>query len=107
MSEQFYGMGFATHKPLRPWLRGWDRAWSEVAKKFGDTACEHDGEAWQYMGTYEDRWAHGPDDVTHEFRHRALPPDGLRTMSRVPAETDDWVATREPTGDDLAAEVDF
>lgn len=101
-AEQFFGMGFVTHEPLRPWHRGWDRAWGEVAKKFGDTACEHDGEAWQYMGTY------GPDgDVTHEFRHRALPPDGLRTLFHVPAETDDLVAAREPTGDDLAAEVDF
>ena len=44
----------------------WDDAWAQIARIFGDTACEcpETGEVWQYMGTWNGE---------HEFRHRNLP----------------------------------
>lgn len=67
--------------------RGWDRMWVEIAKKYGGTRCDHEGEAWEYMGSFSEdtgvTW-------THEFRHRALPPRVERTYERVPALADDF-----------------
>jgi hypothetical protein len=60
----------------------WDRAWSEIARRYGDTACEcpATGEMWQYMGTVE-RAGH----LVHEFRHRNLPARNARVYDQVVA----------------------
>ena len=74
-------------KALERKSRGWERAWQVIATKYGDIVCLHEGEAWQYMGSvsYDDgaTWE-------HEFRHRALPPDGARTYEKVAAMADDF-----------------
>lgn len=80
---------------VRRWHRGWDRMWGEIAEAYGDASCLHDGEAWQYMGTYEDSGR-----IVHEFRHRSL--NGKRTLHHVPAETGDWTKAREPTAEEIA-----
>lgn len=90
--------GRPTLKPLRRWHRGWERAWNVVKAAYGDTACRHDGEAWQYMGSY---MLGDENNAVHEFRHRALPPHGERTTHHVPAQADDWENEREPTAEDL------
>ena len=46
---------------------GWSRAWACLTAEFGDPACEHEGEVWQYMGT-----AIEGETGRHEFRHRNL-----------------------------------
>jgi hypothetical protein len=47
---------------LLPFMIGWHRAWSVLAKRCGDVAvADADGERWQYMGTSDGR---------HFFRHR-------------------------------------
>jgi hypothetical protein len=69
--------------------RGWGRMWGVIAERYGDTSCLHDGEAWQYMGTWTDN---GWQTWEHEFRHRALPPEGTRTYCKV----DDFEETGAP-----------
>ena len=60
----------------------WDRAWSEIARRYGDTACEcpATGETWQYMGTVE-----SADRYEHQFRHRNLPARNARVYDHVVA----------------------
>ena len=60
----------------------WDRAWSEIARRYGDTACECPvtGEMWQYMGTVERAGRY-----VHEFRHRNLPARNARVYDQVVA----------------------
>lgn len=60
--------------------QGWTRMWNAIKDKFGDVACEENGESWQYMGTTE---------TVHEFRHRCL--NGERTyfgVSVIPSDFD-------------------
>ncbi len=75
----------ATTPWLTPQHRGWSRAWGEIARLFGDASCAHEGETWQYMGSFETAVG-----VVHEFRHRALPPRGERHIARVPADPADY-----------------
>ena len=71
---------------------GWERMWGEIKAQYGDTVCLHDGEAWQYMGSYSED---GGATWHHEFRHRALPPLGRRTCVHVPALPGDFSVTQE------------
>ena len=75
---------------MSPHSRGWERMWAVIAATYGDTVCAHEGEAWQYMGSFSE------DDGatwTHEFRHRSLPPDGGRAYAKVPGTADDFEET--------------
>jgi len=73
--------------------RGWERAWGEIAKKYGGTRCDFEGEAWQYMGSYS--YDNGAT-FAHDFRHRALPPNGDLAYDKIPALAEDF--------EDIAAE---
>jgi len=78
--------------------RGWERVWQAIATKYGDTVCLNEGEAWQYMGS-----ASSDNGATweHQFRHRALPPNGERAYENVPASADDFESgpAAPPPGD--------
>lgn len=65
-------------------MNGWERMWAAIAAKYGDVACEEDGEAWQYMCTH-----HGE----HQFRHRSY--KGERVYELVPARADDFKTAGE------------
>lgn len=71
--------------------KGWERAWEEIKKRYGDFDCEcpETGERWQYMGTL---------GGFHDFRHRCLPATGERTYAKVAVESDDFVPISEPKG---------
>ena len=60
----------------------WDRAWAEIERRYGDTACEcpATGEVWQYMGTVERTGRY-----EHQFRHRNLPAHKARVYDHVVA----------------------
>lgn len=60
--------------------RGWARVWSVIAARYGSIACEHQGEVWEYMGTWTGARRMGGDapGTTHQFRHR-----NLRGLGRV------------------------
>lgn len=66
--------------------RGWSRVWGIIAERYGDFACLHEGEVWQYMGSVSEDGS----TWTHEFRHRAQPPAGERKYEKIPAEHDDF-----------------
>lgn len=59
---------------LDPSLRGWERAWVIIGRKYGNTECRcpETGECWQYMGT-----AFGE----HCFHHRSLNSEPFRSMN--------------------------
>jgi hypothetical protein len=66
-----------------------ERAWKVLIAKFGDAACENNGEVWQYMGT-----ANG----AHEFRHRSY--KGERRYFRVAAAAPRYTTGCEHCGDE-------
>jgi hypothetical protein len=79
------GMGLKV-KCVRRDTPGWDRIWSVIQERYGDTVaeCSETGETWQYMGSYSEEgrpWF-------HEFRHRSL--KGRREYTRVAAVEGDF-----------------
>ena len=61
-----------------PGTKEWDAIWTRMKELVGDFEAEHDGEAWQYMGT-----VHVPHaKPVHEFRHRCHPATNDRVLLR-------------------------
>jgi len=69
------------------------RAWAT----FADPVQEHNGEAWQYMGSMTDETG----TWLHTFRHRCLPPSGERANIGVPARSGWAAADAIPFNEDV------
>lgn len=53
----------------------WHRMWASLEKLYGDTIAMNDGEAWQYLGTFQEPHC-SSSPWRHEFRHRDHPVHG-------------------------------
>lgn len=93
--QQVEQMPRSVFKRTTGWLRGkskeWNAAWKGLARRSGDAdyVGEHQGEAWQYMGS--DSWL---GYWTHHFRHRNHRTLGYYARIRVRA-SDGWTPRDE------------
>lgn len=68
--------------PEGVFLPEYNHMWGTIERHFGDLACLHNGEVWQYMGSF----LHAqPVGWLHDFRHRHLPDSDGYTYVRIPA----------------------